>query len=88
LFTSLNRSIDNIQPTSPALTQHVLRAAYQAGHCWSQALIDVVDLPSPDKWGWIRVNDEWFPLWSVLPEASMACRELLSCGCKRQCSAA
>jgi len=38
LFTSLNRSIDNIPPTSAALTQHVLRAAYQAGHCWGQAL--------------------------------------------------
>ena len=88
LFTSLNRSIDNIPPTSAALTQHVLRAAYQAGHCWGQALIGVVDLPSPDKWGWIRANDEWLPLWSLLSEASLACRELLRCGCKRQCSTA
>jgi len=89
LFTSLNCSIENIPPTSAALTRHVLRAVYQAGHCWGQAFTDAVDLPSPDKWGWIRANDtlEWFPLWSLLPEVSMACRELLSCSCKRMCSA-
>ena len=89
MFTSLNCSIENIPPTSSALIQHVLRAVYQAGHCWGQALTDAVDLPSPDKWGWIRANDtlEWFPLWSLLPEVSMACRELLSCSCKRMCSA-
>jgi len=57
LFTSLNRSIENIPPTSAALTQHVLRATYQAGHSWGQALIDVVDLPSPVKWGWTHTNE-------------------------------
>ena len=86
LFTSLNRSIDNVPPMSAALTQHVLRATYQAGHCWGQSLVDVVDLPSPANWGWMRTNEQWLPVWSLLPEASMVCRELLRCGCKRQFS--
>lgn len=88
LFTSKNHLIENIPPTSAALTKHVLRSAYQAGHCWGQALADVVDLPSPDKWGWTCVNEEWVTSWSSLPQASIACREFLNCGCKRWCSAA
>jgi len=88
LFTSKNRSIEHIPPTSAALTQHVLRAAYQAGHCWGQSLLENPIMPTPDKWGWTFLNNEWQPLWTLLPEASMVCRELLTCGCTKHCSGA
>ena len=86
LFTSKNRSIDHIPPTSAALAQHVLRATYQGGYCWGQSLVESIDLPSPDKWGWVRDKSEWRPLWSTLPQAELACRKLLKCGCKSECS--
>ena len=44
LFTRKGRAIESIPPTSAALLQHVKRAAYQAGHCWGQALVAVPDL--------------------------------------------
>ena len=88
LFTTQNRSIENIPPTSAALTQHILRATYQAGHCWGQALLANMNMPNPGEWGWKLVNNEWSPLWTLLPEASMVCRELLTCGCKKQCGGA
>ena len=36
----------------------------------------------------MRANDEWLPLWSLLPKAYMACTVVLSCGCMRHYSAA
>ena len=39
LFTNKGRSIENIPPTSAALRQHVLRAAYQAGYVWAQSAV-------------------------------------------------
>ena len=72
LFTSQNRSVENIPPTSAALTQHILQAAYQAGHIWGQSLVDIPTLPSPAEWGWLDINGSWHPLWSLLPEASLS----------------
>lgn len=46
LFTS-GRDMLNIPPTSDALKQHLLRAVYQSGHVWSQALCATPSLPSP-----------------------------------------
>lgn len=35
LFTR-SRTLDRIPPTSAAMKQHILGAAYQGGHVWSQ----------------------------------------------------
>ena len=58
---------------------------YQAGHIWGQALIASPELPSPADWGWVKVLDQWCPHWTHLQEASKVCRELIKCGCKKQC---
>lgn len=51
LFGTENRSLLLIPPTSAALKQHTLRAAYQAGQIWGRA--DVLDSPpEPGEWGW------------------------------------
>ena len=52
LFTQKNRPYDKIPPTRAALFQHVLRAAYQAGYIWGQALVPHARLPHPNEWGW------------------------------------
>ena len=76
------RMIDNIPPTSAALTNHVHRAAYIAGHVWGQCLVPMQNLPSPEDWGWRFVMNKLVPNWTSLPEASHAMRELIRCGCK------
>ena len=37
-FTQKNKTYDAIHPTEDSLKQHCLRAAYQAGYVWGQAL--------------------------------------------------
>ncbi|KAK7495213.1 hypothetical protein BaRGS_00013623, partial [Batillaria attramentaria] len=85
LFTKVGRQIDNIPPTSEALLQHCKRAVYQGGHIQGQADIPAPDLPDPSDWGWQSAVGKWQPFWTVLPEASHTCQELLKCGCKKGC---
>ena len=67
--------------------QHTMRAAYQAGHCWAQATIASIELPSPSEWGLNKNTDgeAWEVHWTTLLEATHACRELIRCGCKKGC---
>lgn len=87
LFTKKGRTIDRLPPTQAALIQHIKRAAYQAGHCWAQVMIAAPELPSPGDWGWKRKDQGhgWEVFWTTLPEATQACRELIRCGCKKEC---
>ena len=86
LFTQKGRTIDGLPPTKAALVQHIMRAAYQAGHCWSQTMVPSPELPSPSQWGWNESTDgDWEVNWTTLPEATQACRELIRCGCKKGC---
>ena len=45
IFARKGRDVNNIPPTKGALLQHARRAAYQAGHCWSQAIEPQIELP-------------------------------------------
>ena len=45
LFVCKGRDVSNIPPTKGALLQHVRRAVYQAGLCWSQSLSTEMNLP-------------------------------------------
>ncbi len=46
---------------------------------WAQMLIAVPNLPSPSEWEWVQTNNGgWEVKWTALPEASKACRELIS----------
>jgi len=86
LFTIKGRTIENIPPTQHALMQHTKRAAFQGGHVWGQCQITSPDLPDPGEWGWQKTSGVWEPLWSILPEASRACMELIRCGCIKGCT--
>ena len=86
LFAQKGRSIENIPLTKAALVQHIKRAVYQTGYCWAQATTSSPDLPCPSKWGWKRKEPcSWEANWTSLPEATVACRERLRCGCKKGC---
>ena len=84
LFTKKGRTMDAIPPTKAALVQHINRAVFQGGHCWGNMFKVATQLPSPGNWGWVDPLD-WKPLWTTLPEACDASRELLHCGCKKGC---
>lgn len=86
LFSQKGRQMDGLPPSRAALEEHTKRAAYQAGHVWAQMINAVPKLPSPSEWGWLQRNTGgWEVKWTVLPEASRACRQLLRCGCKKGC---
>ena len=81
LFTKEGRDLESIPPTSAALFQHTLRAAFVAGHIWRQSLVPVPTYPPVEEWGWKITDKVPTPLWSTLPEASSAIKELIKCGC-------
>ena len=84
LFAQKGRPIDLIPSTQAA--QHVKRATYQAGYCWSQSCIATPEMPSPSVWGWTKKHTgKWDDFWTDLPDATEACRELLRCVCKKGC---
>ncbi len=86
LFTRKGREIEHIPPSQAALLQHTKRAAYQAGHIWGQTLIANPELPTPSDWGYKKTpSGEWQPVWTFLPQAATACRELKRYGCKSGC---
>ena len=39
----------------------------------------------PSNWGWEKVGNKYLPFWSELAEASLTCRELIKCSCKKSC---
>ena len=83
LFTQKGRAIDALPPTHAG---HTKRVAYQAGHCWSQAMIGNPEIPCPSDWGWSKkAEGGWEVCWTILPEASQVCRKLIHCGCKKGC---
>ena len=85
LFAQKGRALDAIPPTRAALVEHAKRAAYQAGHCWGQALVPSPVLPSPQEWGWTMGDGIWKPFWTTLPDVTKSCQELVRCGCKKGC---
>lgn len=87
LFTKKNRQMQNLPPSKAALMEHVKRACYQAGHCWSCALDANPSLPNPSLWGWEKTDGKWEPCWSTLPPVSAVCPELISCRCEKGCTA-
>ena len=84
LFTKKGRTMYTIPPTRGALLQHANRAVYQGGHSWGSMFTISPALPCPTNWGWTDPLD-WKPLWTTLPEASIASRQRLRCGCKKSC---
>ncbi|CAB3979704.1 Hypothetical predicted protein [Paramuricea clavata] len=54
--------------TGKQFRQHILHAAYQGGHVWSQVHMALPQLPSPSEWGW-KKDKLWRPVWTTLPQA-------------------
>ena len=50
-----------------------------------QSLEKWQDIPDVNDFGWKQEHGLISPKWTLLPEASKACYELVKCGCKRNC---
>ena len=85
LFCRKNRSVERIPPTKDALLQHTRRAVYQAG-IWTTSMQTHQVIPSPQEFSWNKPSNSWEPVWITVPEVSKACRELIKCSCKGDCS--
>ena len=84
LFTQGGRSLENIPPTAGALNQSILRSSLQST-MWSMCLTKERDITNPSEWCWIENEAGYQPQWSENKDASIACRELIKCGCKKSC---
>lgn len=87
LFTTGNKSLENLPPTQAVLIQHTKRALLQASFFWNQATTVQQAIPKFSTWGWHRdsTSKTWEPYWTNLADASKACTILLHCSCKKAC---
>ena len=86
LFSKLNHTIDQCFPIKHALEQHILRAMLQ-GYIWSKSTQLKEQSIATTYWRWD--DDERRdinPLWTTLPKASKACKELKNYKRKYLCS--
>ena len=86
LFTKKEWLIDNTPTTKCALLQHV-KSFTALSFIWGQCLECYSELQSPSAFGW-KFNasqGSWEPVWSLLPETSKACQELIKCSCNQSC---
>ena len=55
---------------------------YQAAFVWTQSLIPMQNLPSPDEWGWNKQGNSFVACCMTQPSVSEAFKEHTKCGCK------
>ena len=53
---------------------------------WTTSTQAEQTIPTPQDYGWTKELESWVPVWSTIPEVSRACRELIKCSCKGDCS--
>ncbi len=85
-FTQSGNQIESLHPTLAALIEHAKKAMYEGGHMCRQCLVRWPNHPCPGEWCWQKVDHVWKPLWTWLPEAMVGIQELISRGCKMNCT--
>ena len=83
-FPGGNKVIEYIPSTKRAPRQHFLRSVLQSTK-WQQTLFKDFDGGDACQWGWQMVENEMISLWTDLSQALKVCRELITCGCKKEC---
>lgn len=82
---SKGRPQESLPPTSDAVYLHIKRAHYQTT-VWKQANQPIQELPRATDMGWTMINGILIPQLMTLPPIPEACKEIVSCGCKKGCS--
>ena len=86
LFAQGSRTAKSIPPTSDAFKQRIERSARQA-IIWRQCSRKLPSAMDPLQWNWQKTELSYSPVRTTLLEASKACRILVTCGCKKSCTA-
>ncbi len=87
LFKTSQAEADRLPPTKAALTQHILRAAYQS-IVWAHLEDANPIYPPPNQFGWKEQNDIFVPVITTIEPAPKAVIELVRCNCQvSQCTA-
>ena len=81
LFTSKGKTMENIPPTAAALSEHIKRSVLQARK-WYHCLEATRVVQDPAHWGWMKEDQIFFPVWSLMPPISKVTEALIRCGCK------
>ena len=84
--TQKSRSLENLPPSQETLKQHIKRACFGLTAGTKHYFPIQCFPPSAADWGWKLSATGWQPLWTILPEASLSCYELIHCGCKKGCT--
>jgi hypothetical protein len=78
--------LENLTPTQASLFQHVKWALLRASFYWDKATSVQQEIPDLSEWGWRKGGTRtWQPLWTTLPDASVACAILLHRACLKAC---
>ena len=86
-FTKKGLSIERLPPTQAALHQYILTTSLSGSHIWGQLLELSPTLLSPDDLGSMRLDTGLFyPLWTSIPQASLALLEQVMCGSLQGCT--
>ena len=59
---------------------------YSFFRIWNHSLLKKQPEEEPSNWGWILIDNIYQPLWMTQREASVECRELIKCVCKKGCN--
>ena len=65
--------------------KHLQRAIFQAS-IWITSDVSNQQNPSPELFGWEKIDGCWKPVWMSVPEVSKSCQEMIKCACKKKCS--
>ena len=84
LFSRDNKVLKDIPPTKGALKHHALKSVLQSSK-WQQSLCKDFDGRGACQCSGQKVENQITPLWIDLLHASIICRELVKCGCKKGC---
>ena len=83
----IHQNIDSLRPLPPsssAFTQHVMRAAYVAGHVWGTADVPSPTLPAFTEWGWTQDSEGIYPVWTTRLVLTLDIFKTVTKSCKCQ----
>ena len=85
LFTKKGLFNEMTALTKVALYQHILKAAYQGSCVLASARTGEMIIKSSKLW-WIELDTGMYsPLWTIIPQASIASLDLVRYGCLQGC---
>ena len=77
---STHNNIRLLPPSKLGLTEHIKRAAYEAGWVQYQCIKNMT-LPNPNGWGWGLYNGKYSPTWQVTTEPIDEDLVITTCSC-------